>query len=63
MANDEYEKANYLDYFYPEIKGFNKKIIYKKLPSDFENKRKIGENDDNICQIIRNDSIECNILA
>ena len=30
----------------------------KELPEDFEEKRKIGENDNYLCQLIRNDSIE-----
>lgn len=48
-------------YFYPELKTF---IDYKdyKFPEEnleiFNQKRKIGENDDCICQLIREDSIK-----
>lgn len=56
MTNFEYEKSNYLDYC---ISNSNN----KKLSSDFENKRQIGENDDYICQIIRNDSNQSKKLS
>ncbi|KAK8865550.1 hypothetical protein M9Y10_011106 [Tritrichomonas musculus] len=43
------------DYFYPEIHKNDKNI---ELPDNFEEKRRIGENDSNICEIIRNDQID-----
>ena len=67
-----YEKDNYLAYFYPEISDYSKnnKSEQLKLSSDkikpiintniedFKLKRKIGENDAYICQLIRNDDID-----
>ena len=60
----------YQEYFIPEIKQIDpenslfrysmnfKNILNEELPEDFDEKRKIGENDNKICEIIRNDSIE-----
>ena len=62
-----YKSKDYDEYFVPEIKNIKSKpfipnLLYnskvKKLPEDFDEKRKIGENDDLICQIIRKDSID-----
>ena len=71
IINDyKYINAKYPQYFQPEIQTFiNKnswiyqnnsliKEIKKKLPSDFYEKRKIGENDDEICKMIQNDLID-----
>ena len=50
------------DYFYPEIQKFNQTISNGEqtdvLPDDFEEKRRIGENDQYLCELIRNDNIE-----
>ncbi|KAK8843609.1 hypothetical protein M9Y10_024668 [Tritrichomonas musculus] len=55
-------KYFYREFFFPEIKEFLKKSdideITKKIPDNFEEKREIGENDSEICEIIRNDSID-----
>ena len=49
---------NYGDYFYPEIKDYIKEEETKELPEQFEEKRRIGENDSYLCDLIRNDKIE-----
>lgn len=52
----------YGDYFYPEIKKFKQTASNdqkkKELPDDFEEKRRVGENNLNICEIILNDYVE-----
>ena len=66
-SSDEY----YRYYFYPEIKPFINDIIdqtrsvpkwiqyfSKGIPEDFEENRKIGENEHYICELIRKDLIE-----
>ena len=37
-------------------------IMAKDLPENFYDKRKIGENDTEMCILIRDDSIENNVL-
>ena len=65
---DKYTKAKYPQYFQPEIqpfineKWFPKKEewveeIKKELPENFYDKRKEGENDNKICELIRKDLI------
>ena len=53
---------DYLPFFFPEFKKFlNEKDIEKyskEITDDFEEKRKIGENDNYICELIRNDNID-----
>ena len=58
ITNDKYKEANYPQYFLPEIKKFNEKDIKNDLAENFEELRKSGENDNYICELIRNDSIE-----
>ncbi|KAK8841348.1 hypothetical protein M9Y10_026962 [Tritrichomonas musculus] len=60
---NEIKKYFYINYFFPEVKKFIKndqlvQDITKKLPKDYEEKRQIGENEDEICKIIRKDSLE-----
>lgn len=59
IQDKEYLKKYYTQYFYPEIKHF---IVNKKqnpmVDKDFYEKRRIGENDQYICEIIRNDNLE-----
>ena len=53
-------------YFYPEIQKVVEKEKFNTIneqylkfdPKTFEEKRKIGENDSYICELIRNDSVE-----
>ena len=51
-----------IKYFWPEIKEFIKdewiQDSNQVLPEDFDEKRKIGENDSQICQLIRKDSVD-----
>ena len=62
---DDYNK-DYSIYFSPEIKKYNADLKVEnnlgKIQNDFENKRLIGENDNDICQIIRQDQID-NFIA
>ena len=66
----KYLKRNYFKYFLPEIKPFiNERFlkshgceqliseISEELPKNFYEKRKSGENDSPICEVIRNDSV------
>ena len=69
---EEYFDANYLQYFLPEIKpyinekwalkyAYNEKysnILKEETPTNFYENRKISENDELICKIIRKDLIE-----
>ncbi|KAK8884315.1 hypothetical protein M9Y10_043423 [Tritrichomonas musculus] len=66
MIENEYYLKKYPHYFFQEIKTFinNDKIINKikeELPEDYEtqyeNLRSIGENENYICQLIRNDDV------
>ena len=74
INNFRYKYSDYIDYFAPEIKprlkeiqderylifGFmsNRQKEDKKEPEDFDEKRKIGESDDPLSEIIRKDDIE-----
>ena len=49
--------AKYSRFFFPEIKPFIKKSSIE-IPENFEENRQIGENESEICQIIRQDLIE-----
>ena len=52
---NKYINANYREYFYKEwVDGIRKKFPNRR----FNGKRRIGEDDSNICKCIRNDSIE-----
>ena len=63
---NKYKEAKYPQYFQPEIQPFiNEKWfpkyldekINKELPENFYEKRNEGENDSQICELIRNDMI------
>lgn len=56
ISQPEYKKMGYIDYFLPEFSKFvyNKSIVHIEL---FNEKRKNGENDCYLAQLIRNDSI------
>ena len=68
IASKKYNELNYPRFFMPEIKPFLKVfntkysiITYIKnehIPSNFYENRKIGENDSEICKLIRTDSIK-----
>ena len=56
---DEIKKRDsYEEYFQPEIQDFSNDLNKKETETDFALKRKAGENDDYICKLIRNDSVE-----
>lgn len=70
---DNHKNEYYCEYFSPEIKTFidnqensdelhfPTELIQKiqiTVPTDFNDKRKNGENDSYICNLIRNDSID-----
>lgn len=61
VANAIKNSDNKAKFFFEEIKTFldvklNQKIS-RTIPKNYEELRKIGENDDTICQLIRNDSV------
>ena len=60
ILNRKYQDENYPFYFFPEIEEFTEKLMKKKFQKyedNFEYERKIAENDEPICEIIRNDSV------
>ena len=48
--------SKYDDFFLPEIQKFDQ-TRSKLIPSNFEEKRRIGENDSYICELIRDDRV------
>ncbi|KAK8846925.1 hypothetical protein M9Y10_019494 [Tritrichomonas musculus] len=62
ISEGKYLDAFYPHYFFPEVKPFLSKSlteeILKEIPDNFDKKRQIGENDNYICQLIQNDSID-----
>ena len=62
MTTPKYKEAKYPLYFLPEIKPFiNDSLIEeltKEIPENYDEKRKNGENDDHLCELIRNGSID-----
>lgn len=57
MLNSKYNLAKYPLYFFPEMKPFLPEELIqeysKQIPENFEEKRKLGENDNPICEVIR----------
>lgn len=60
ISNGKYKRRKYPEYFCPEFKEFlNTKVeLFENNPDEFQNLRRIGENEHPICQIIRKDSLE-----
>lgn len=66
ITNDKYSKRFYPEYFYKEFKSFFSEEYIKKLKQrcpdieldTYDERRKVGQNDLEICVLIRNDSIE-----
>lgn len=62
IIKGKYKIRSYPQYFYPEIKDFldeqMKENLSKEVKDDFEEKRLIGENDNQICELIRQDLID-----
>ena len=57
MMQKKYKDFKYPEFFYPEIQ---KMVDFKmeSIPDNFDEKRRKGENDDILCEIIRNDQID-----
>ena len=64
---EKYRDADYPQYFQPEIQRFVEKKwfpeelnkeIEEELPDDFYDQRNKGQNDDELCELIRNDKYE-----
>ena len=62
ILNGKYDNFHYPEFFYPEIKQFIDELtnqdILASLPQDFEKIRQKGENEEYICQLIREDSVK-----
>lgn len=63
INTDKYRHSYYIRYFFPEFKQFLSPEYLKQYDlhgsdSDFDVKRKEGENDQEICKLIRKDSIQ-----
>ena len=62
ILSERYSKMDYPKYFLPEITPFLPQKQIKsfniQINDDFEKNRKIGENENYICELIRNDNIE-----
>lgn len=62
IINEKYKEANYPQYFFKEIKEKTSESIVKEIkneiPENYEELRRIGENENKVCQLIRNDSID-----
>ncbi|KAK8842180.1 hypothetical protein M9Y10_026411 [Tritrichomonas musculus] len=52
-----FTKKEYMPYFFNDVKD-SSDLEQKKETEEFNEKRKLGENDNYICQLIRNDSID-----
>lgn len=48
----------YTNFFSPELKSYIEKDSTEAIPEIFENKRTLGQNDWDLCEIIRNDSVD-----
>lgn len=68
ISQNKLKKKSYIEYFLPEIKSFLPKTLKEEYQSkvkelnendinQFNQKRKIGENDSYICSLIRNDQV------
>ena len=62
ILNNDFEQQNYEQYFFPELKTYMDEDYVEKysdnLGENFEENRKIGENENYICQLIRKDLID-----
>ena len=58
IINSKYSEKNYLQYFYPEFKSFSNNEMDESDLELFEKNRIIGENDQYICELIRDDLID-----
>lgn len=58
ISKNKFKKRGYIQYFYPEFKIFNSNSIFEMDTELFDKNRKKGVNDNYICELIQNDSIE-----
>ena len=60
IQSPQFDRFEYFHFFYPEIKSFIDEDSDQKfeMPKEFIKNREIGENDNYICHLIRNDSID-----
>lgn len=63
ITDDKYDNYKYCEFFLPEFESFHSENYLKLVNHDYKSeeflkKRKVGENDDEISSIIRNDSID-----
>lgn len=62
MMQGKYRKPKYLEYFFPETREFfsvsSIQHLIDSLPKDLSEIRKSGENDQFICNLIRNDLLD-----
>ncbi|KAK8849997.1 hypothetical protein M9Y10_018591 [Tritrichomonas musculus] len=62
MRGNKYESEHYLQYFYPEVKPFLREeeieALSMEIPNDFDERRKNGQNDKYLCELICKDNIE-----
>ena len=63
-CNKKYSERKYLEYFFPEFETYFDDRLKTKIQTikeinidEFNKKREIGENDDYLCNLIRNDQI------
>ena len=57
ISSEKYQSKFYPEYFSPEFKEFNSNKLTIADFEQFNTKRKIGENDHQICELIRKDDI------
>lgn len=61
ILSEKYAGMKYPLFFFPEIRALlseDQAMCYEgQLPDDFDEKRKVGENESVVCQLIRSDSI------
>ncbi|KAK8876102.1 hypothetical protein M9Y10_006288 [Tritrichomonas musculus] len=58
IISSEYSEKKYFEYFYPEFKSFSNEEVTEFDIELFEKNRMIGENDQYICELIRDDLID-----
>ena len=58
MSTNEFKKQKYDLFFSPELKPFLKENLNFEITEDFYSKRREGENDSHLCELIRKDDIK-----
>lgn len=57
ITSSKYSNLNYPQFFSPEINSFTKNST-EKLPDDFYENRRTGENENYVCKLIQKDSVQ-----